>query len=159
MTSIFDQLYRDLSTSTIGVDRILNTHRALANATKHIGGFPFYNIKKTGDNSWAVELAVAGYTLADLDVTLNKNVLVISSEGHAPDIGVEYLHQGFAFRKFSKSITLMDNVKVDGAELSNGILSIWLSAFVKDADKPKKINIQAPSQQNHPQLLNETSSF
>jgi len=157
MTSIFDQLYRDLATTTIGADRFLDIHRSVANATKRIGGFPFYNIKKTGENAWAVEFTVAGYTLADLDVTINKNILTVSSEGHAPDTGVEYLYQGFAFRKFAKSITLMDNVRVDGAELNNGILSVWLSAFVKDEDKPKKINIQSPSQSTHPQLLNEDS--
>lgn len=157
MSSIFDQLYRDFATTTIGADRFLDMHRSIAAATKRIGGFPFYNIKKSGENVWTVELALAGYTLADLNVTLNKNILTISSDGHSPAAADAYLYQGFAFRKFSKSITLMDNVQVDGAELDNGILSIWLSEFLRDEDKPKKINIQSPSQKSHPQLLNEDS--
>jgi molecular chaperone IbpA len=157
MSSIFDQMYRDFVTTTIGADRFLDMHRSIAAATKRIGGFPFYNIKKSGENAWTVELALAGYTLADLNVTLNKNILTISSDGHSPDAADAYLYQGFAFRKFSKSITLMDNVQVDGAELANGILSIWLSEFLRDEDKPKKINIQSPSQKSHPQLLNEDS--
>jgi len=155
MTHIIDQLYRDMYSSAISVDRVLDAQRILAAASKKMGGFPFYNIKKTGDNKYAIEMALSGYSLADIEITLEKNKLTISSDGHQEDSS--YIYKGFAFRKFSKSFTLMENIQVDGAELVNGVLSIWLSEFVKEEDKPKKINIQSPSAKSHPQLLNEDS--
>jgi molecular chaperone IbpA len=152
---LFDQLSRGV----IGYDRLFDIHRHLAsNAAKVTPSFPFYNIKKTGEGKYKLEFALSGYNIADIDITLEKNVLTVSSSG-SPDEKSEYVYKGFASRKFSRAFTLMDNIKVVNAEMVNGILSIWMEQYVKDEDKPKKININAPAESSHPQLLNESSSF
>lgn len=127
--------------------------------TSKTNAFPFYNIKKTGDNKYVIEVALCGYTLADLDVTVEKNVLTISSSGANLGTYTDYIFRGFAARKFDRKFTLMDNVKVQTAELNNGILSVWLEELVKENDKPKKINIIQPKAAEHPQLLNEESTI
>ena len=151
-------LFEQLTRGYIGSDRFLNLQSQLAANAKKFGTFPFYNIKKTGDSKYTVELALSGYSIADLEITLEKNILTISSNGkdEAED---NYIFKGFASRKFTRQFTLMDNIKVVGADFVNAILSVWLEEFVKEEDKPKKINIGAPSEKQHPQLLNESSSF
>lgn len=151
---LFDQLTRGV----IGYDRFFDMQQQLAASAKKMGTFPFYNIKKTGDDKYQVELALAGYSLADLEITLEKNVLTISSSGK-DEKDDNFIVKGFASRKFMRKFTLMDNIKVTGAEFVNGILSVWLEEYVREEDKPKKINIGQPSEKQHPQLLNETSSF
>lgn len=153
---LFDQLTRGY----IGSDRFMNMQAQLAANAKKFGTFPFYNIKKTGDNRYEVQCALAGYSIADIEITMEKNVLTVSSNGAGKDDRDEsYIFKGFASRKFTRQFTLMDNIKVTGADFMNGVLSIWLEEFVKDEDKPKKININAPSEKQHPQLLNENSTF
>jgi molecular chaperone IbpA len=151
---LFDQLTRGY----IGSDRFFNLQAQLAANAKKFGTFPFYNIKKTDENKYTVELALAGYSISDLEITLEKNILTISSSGKDEN-STDYIFKGFASRKFTRQFTLMDNIKVTGADLVNGILSVWLEEYVKEEDKPKKINIGAPSEKQHPQLLNEASNF
>jgi molecular chaperone IbpA len=86
--------------------------------------------------------------------------MTISSKGHDPlSMPGEFLHQGFAYRGFERKFTLMDNVKVLDAELLNGILKVYLEKMIPEEEKPKRININAPTVARHPQLLNESSSF
>lgn len=151
-------LFEQLTRGYIGSDRFLTLQSQLAANAKKFGAFPFYNIKKTGDNKYTVELALSGYSITDLEITLEKNVLTISSNGK-DDSEDNYIFKGFASRKFTRQFTLMDNIKVTGADFVNGILSVWLEEYVKEEDKPKKINIGQPSVLQHPQLLNESSDF
>lgn len=153
-------LFEQLTRGYIGSDRFMNMQAQLAANAKKFGAFPFYNIKKIGDNRYEVQCALAGYSIGDIEITMEKNVLTVSSEGAGKDDRDEnYIFKGFASRKFTRQFTLMDNIKVTGADFMNGVLSIWLEEFVKDEDKPKKINIGQPTEKQHPQLLNEESSF
>lgn len=148
----FDQITKNV----IGANQFADLQRRLAFNSKHT--FPFYNIRKDGENNYKIELALCGYNIGDLDITVEKNILTISSTG-VESGGDEYIFRGFAARKFMKQFTLMENIVVRTADLTGGILSVWLEALVKDDDKPKKINITSPSAQQHPQLLNEDSVF
>lgn len=153
-------LFEQLTRGYIGSDRIMALQAQLAANAKKFGAFPFYNIKKVGDNKYVVDVALSGYSVADIEITMEKNVLTISSNGSGKDDRDEnYIFKGFASRKFTRQFTLMDNIKVTGADFINGVLSVWLEEFVKEEDKPKKINIGQPSEKQHPQLLNENSSF
>ena len=153
-------LFEQLTRGYIGSDRIMALQTQLAANAKKFGAFPFYNIKKVGDNKYVVDVALSGYSVADIEITMEKNVLTISSNGSGKDDRDEnYIFKGFASRKFTRQFTLMDNIKVTGADFINGVLSVWLEEFVKEEDKPKKINIGQPSEKQHPQLLNENSSF
>lgn len=150
-------LFEPAIRSTIGVDRFLNMHRIFNDTAKKIGSYPPCNIRKLdGQNVYKIELAVAGYTLADLEIELTDNVLTISSPGVNP--GNDLLSQGFAYRAFTKKFSLMDSVVVKNAELVNGVLSIYLEDQVP-TPKTMKINIEAPKATTHPQLLNEASDI
>jgi molecular chaperone IbpA len=160
MKTELQKVFDDMWKTSIGMESLMDAHRAAANTVSKISGFPPYNIRKTGENTYQIELAVAGFTIADIEITLEKNVLSIKSNGNASerDFG-EFIHQGFAYRGFDRVFTLVDNVKVKDAELLNGILKVYLEKFIPEEEKPKRINISAPDSKRHPQLLNESSSF
>jgi molecular chaperone IbpA len=160
MRNEIEKVFDDLWKNSIGVDNLMRAHRIAANSLSKTSGFPPYNIRKTGENTYQIEMAVAGFSISDIEITLEKNILKICSKGHdtTKDEG-QFIHQGFAYRAFDRCFTLMDNVEVQNAELINGILKIYLESMLPEEDKPKRINISAPSSKSHPQLLNEDSSF
>ena len=160
MKTDLQKIFDDMWKTGIGMDHLLDAHRVAAGTMAKMSGFPPYNIRKLDDNKYLVEIAVAGFSIADLEITLEKNVLSIKSKGHdtTSDIGT-FIHQGFAYRAFERAFTLMDHVEVQNAELINGILKIYLEKMLPEEAKPKKINISAPSSDKYPQLLNESSNI
>ena len=105
-------------------------------------GYPPYNVVQENDDEYTISLAIAGFSMDDLDITLEKNVLTI--EGTSPDIpeGRNYLHKGIGNRNFRRDFTLAEHIEVESAELENGMLHINLVRDVPDAQKPKKIDIR-----------------
>jgi molecular chaperone IbpA len=86
-------------------------------------GYPPYNIIRTGDNAYRIEIAVAGFGPEDLDVTSQENVLLVTGR-KASEESAQYLHRGIAGRAFERRFNLADYVQVGKAELTNGLLSI-----------------------------------
>jgi molecular chaperone IbpA len=160
MKTDLQKIFDDMWKTGIGMEHLLDAHRVAANTMSKMSGFPPYNIRKTGENKYMVEIACAGFSIADIEITLDKNVLKIKSRGHdqSNDLG-EFIHQGFAYRAFERAFTLMDNIEVNSAELINGVLKIYLEKLVPEEQQPKRINISSPSEDSHPQLLNESSVF
>ena len=105
-------------------------------------GYPPYNVVQENDDEYTISLAIAGFSMDDLDITLEKNVLTI--EGTSPDIpeGRNYLHKGIGGRNFRRDFTLAEHIEVESAELENGMLHINLVRDVPEAQKPKKIDIR-----------------
>ncbi len=88
-------------------------------------GYPPYNLEQHGDNLYRITLAVAGFTVADLSVTVEDGQLII--RGKKPDNSeTTYLHRGIAARQFHRSFVLADGMEVAGASLENGLLNIDL---------------------------------
>jgi len=134
-------LYR----ATVGFDRLFNEmERSFANSASN--GYPPYNVAQIEDNEWMISLAVAGFSMDNLDITHEKNVLSI--EGLAPggDDSVNYLHKGIAGRNFRKEFTLADHIEVESATLENGMLNIQLKREVPEELQPKKIQIKAANE-------------
>lgn len=131
-------LYR----ATVGFDRMMNLLDATPRAED--GGYPPYNIEKTGDNAYRITMAVAGFGEQDIDVTVQESRLIIkaSKEKEADDKAKTYLHRGIATRAFERRFDLADYIKVTGARLENGILSVDLAREVPEAMKPRTIAIQ-----------------
>jgi molecular chaperone IbpA len=122
---------------------------------------PLYNIRKI-DDTFKIEVSLAGYKIGDVDITVDNGVLIIASKGSTINSLGDYMHKGFSASKFNTKFTLQDTVEVKTADFSNGILTVWLEDLVKKSDKPKKIVIttqSAPKAADHPQLLNEDSSM
>ena len=105
--------------------------------------YPPYNIEAAGNDAYRITLAVAGFSEADIDITVKENSLTVTGKIERDGESVTYLHQGIAGRAFERRFNLADYVVVSGANLENGILTIDLERQVPEALKPRKIDITA----------------
>ena len=121
----FDQLFRDFD----------HIHKENTNV------YPPHNVVKLSDNSYVIELAVAGFGIKELNIEAIENSLVIIGEQEEKDER-EYCHKGISARKFTRRFTLAEYVFVREASLQNGILSIVLEKVIPEEKKPRTIKIQ-----------------
>ena len=131
----FAPLYR----SSIGFDRVFNLLNS-AQRVQTIETWPPYDIVKTGDDSYRIEMAVAGFGQTDLDITQERNVLTVKGQKTEATEG-EYLHRGIAGRSFERKFELADHVRVEDASLVDGLLRVSLKREIPEAMKPRKISI------------------
>jgi len=125
-------------------DRLTETANYLANSS--MATYPPFNLKKTDDNVYVIEMAVAGFGKQDLEMTLEDNKLIVKGSTTVDTlvedgINQSFLHKGISDRPFTRSFTLADNVVVNNAALVNGLLKIWLEHIIPEDKKPKKIDI------------------
>lgn len=141
--SIFDSALKGTDKFFVGYDRLYDQlSRVHDQMAKNVPNYPPYNIRKTDENTYVIEMAVAGFSESEIDITLNDDKLTI--EGSAKESeNDEVLYQGLALRDFSRSFTLNDQIEVEAAEMVNGLLKIWLERVVPDTKKPKKIQINS----------------
>jgi molecular chaperone IbpA len=131
-----------LNRHAIGFDRIFNELNRAFDAGTRSDNYPPYNVIKTGDTTYSVELAVAGFQDTELDVELTENILtVIGKRVRAEEDTAEYIHRGIGQRDFVRTFTLADNMEVSGALVRNGILSVQLEQIIPEEQKAKKIAI------------------
>lgn len=127
--------------STVGFDHLA---RVLDNIPgEQATGYPPYNIEKTGDDSYRVTMAVAGFGENDIDIRTQENKLVIAGRVEKSEDGESraFLHRGIAERAFERTFSLADHVKVATASLENGLLHVELVREVPEAMKPRTIAI------------------
>ena len=131
--------------SMVGFDRVFDM---LENQARTNSGdkYPPFNIERRGEDAYRITLAVAGFKPADLDITAHQNLLVVQGRKADEATEGEFLHVGIAQRGFERRFELADHVRVESADLENGLLVIDLVREVPEAMKPKKIAIggQAP---------------
>ena len=106
--------------------------------------YPPYNIVKTGTYTYNIEVALAGYSKKDISVEYADGVLTVKSikEEKSDDKKDGVIHKGIAKRYFSKSFTIADDVKIEDAELKDGLLEVSLMKIVPEGKKPKKITVK-----------------
>lgn len=107
-------------------------------------GYPPYNIEQVGEDGLRITLAVAGFTMADLDVETEQNNLTIRGKQSDEDDGRVYLHRGIAARQFQKAFILADGIEILGATLDNGLLHIDMKRIVPESNA-RKIQITSAS--------------
>lgn len=137
----FSPLFR----TGIGFDRmsqLLDT--ALAGGDQN-GGYPPYNIEKTGADSYRITMAVAGFAADDIQIVSQENALLVAGKVRANGEAERYLHRGIAGRAFERRFQLADFIKVAGAALENGLLHVDLVREVPEAMKPRQIKIATKS--------------
>jgi molecular chaperone IbpA len=105
--------------------------------------WPPYNIEKLGDDHYRITMAVAGFTPEEINVVQQENTFLVEAHKHPEPEGVQVLYRGIATRSFRQTFNLADNVKVNGANLENGLLVIDLVREVPEAMKPRRIEIAA----------------
>jgi molecular chaperone IbpA len=126
-----------------------------SNISKTVSTFPPHNILKLDDNRYMVELAVAGFSKNEIDITIEDGSLIIKGEKEEKETDVQYLHKGIGTRSFTKTLRIADTVEVRGAEFADGILKIGLENIVPDHKKPRKVEIGKQIKFAQPELLTE----
>jgi molecular chaperone IbpA len=138
--------FAPLFRTAIGFDRLARLVDTAA-AAAEVPSYPPYNIEKTGDDTYRLTMAVAGFRPSDIDITVKDNTLFISGRVAAEGQPAEVLYRGIAGRAFERRFVLADHMVVEGADLSDGLLHVGLKRVVPEALKPRKIAIAgaAPS--------------
>ena len=119
----------------VGFDSLLNELELRHEDTN----YPPYNIIKQGNNRYAIEIAVAGFSKDDIEITSEDRDLIVKASKEQKD--AEYLHKGISTKAFERNFRLADHVQVVGADLSDGMLSIELEVVLPDEKRPKRIEI------------------
>jgi molecular chaperone IbpA len=132
------------------VEKLLNSDFKTTTTT-----FPPHNILKLDDNHYVVELAVAGFSKDDIEVSVNDGELVIKGNKEDKAESGEYLHRGIGLRSFTKTLRIADTVEVKGAEYKDGILRVGLENIIPDHKKPRKIEIGKELNFYKPEILTE----
>jgi molecular chaperone IbpA len=128
--------------ATVGFDRLFEElNREFAN-TKSTG-YPPYNVAEINNDEWMISIAVAGFGMDNLDITLDKNTLTVEGTAPGGDEEVKYLHKGIAGRNFRRQFTLAEHIEVANATLDLGMLNIHLKRNVPEELQPKKITINS----------------
>ncbi|KAB2680970.1 Hsp20 family protein [Brucella pseudintermedia] len=133
----FSPLFR----SSVGFDRMLNALEA-ASRVESIDNWPPYDIAKLGEDDYRITMAVAGFSQKDLTISQEQNMLMVAGQ-KADEDNVQYLHRGIAGRAFQRRFELADHVKVVGASLTDGLLTIDLKRQIPEEMKPRRIEIVA----------------
>jgi molecular chaperone IbpA len=153
----FSPLFR----STIGFDRVARMLDAATRVDNASPGYPPFNIEKTGEHTYRLTMAVAGFSPSELDVTFHENTLVVTGKAQKEEEkknGNGYLHRGIARRAFERRFSLADHMKVTGANLDNGMLHVELVHEVPEAAKPRKIEIGTSAQPVQPQVTEQKAA-
>jgi len=131
--------------STVGFDRLFSALDQLVGPEGQAPSYPPYNIERTGENTYRISVAVAGFTDADLSIEAKENTLTIRGEKQINDEDStrELLYRGIAARTFERSFQLADYVEVRGARLENGLLHVDLVREIPEVMKPRVIPIMS----------------
>ena len=146
MTSKDLSIFNSLKPFSIGFDDMFDQFETmLGNGGLVQNNYPPYNIRKAGNDKYAIELAVAGFNKNDVEIEYEEKLLTVRTKkinkAVEKDDG-EILHRGISQRSFSRSFTIADDVKVNGAELKDGLLTIVCEKIVPEQKKKKLITIK-----------------
>ena len=144
--SLFGPGFKDFDKFFVGFDEQFDRMAKLHDdITKNIPNYPPYNIKKTGDNTYVIELAVAGFAKQDIEIELADSKMVIKGNVQGDDTNDNFLFKGIAARNFQRVFALDDQVEVKNAEMLNGMLQVFLERIIPEHKKPKKIEVKESS--------------
>jgi molecular chaperone IbpA len=133
--------FTPFSRSTVGFERVFDRLNSMQPSEK-ADGYPPYDIVRTGDDSFRICLAVAGFSADELAITAQQNLLLVSGRKAQPQADEqEYLYQGISDRAFERRFDLADYIEVSGATYDNGLLRIDLVRRIPEAMKPRRIEI------------------
>jgi molecular chaperone IbpA len=134
---------KDFDKFFVGFDEQINRMQKMHDdLTKNIPNYPPYNVRKTGDNTYTIEIAVAGFAQNEIDIEIDGDKLVVKGNVTTENEANDYLFKGIAARNFTRQFGLNDHVEVKDAELFNGMLKIALERMIPEAQKPKKVPVK-----------------
>ena len=148
MTNNSLSIFNQLRPVTVGFDSIFDRMESIVNddffAHQTHTNYPPYNIIKTGDYTYDIEIALAGFNRKDIDVMYEDGTITVKSIQEAKQEGEQagMLHKGISKRMFTKSFSIADDVEVKGAELKDGLLKVSMERIVPEHRKAKTIDIK-----------------
>jgi len=125
----------------IGFDRALDTWNHVQTVSTATN-YPPYNLIKVDDDSFVVELALAGFTKTDIDISVSDGKLIVKGETKAEDNDSKFIHRGIASRKFTREWALGEYMEVKAAELKDGMLKIEIERILPEEKKPRQIKVK-----------------
>ena len=134
--------FTPLNHFAVGFDRMQRQLETMAHLDETTSAYPPYNIEVLSEDAYRITMAVAGFGLDDLDITVQDSQLTISGRVESDDEPVAYLHHGIATRAFERRFELADHLKVKSAGMDNGLLHIDLVREVPESLKPRKVAIK-----------------
>ena len=150
--TINEQIWRDLSPFTVGFDNVFNNLDRVRQSPQT--NYPPYNIRKGKvEDTFLIELDVAGFSEEDLTISVKETNLTIEGDIGEKDNG--FIHQGISQRKFSRNFVLAEDVIVKGSDLANGILTIYAERIVPEEKKARTIEIGELKKTEKKQFLSE----
>jgi molecular chaperone IbpA len=151
MRQTFD--FAPLFGSTVGFDRVFDLLQSASRGEPQDDKYPPYDIERTGENTYRITLAVAGFRDSELTITAERNLLFVEGQHTAePGQQREFLYRGIGARAFKQRFQLADHMKVTKAHLAEGLLSIELQREIPEVMRPRKIDIEAAPQPAGQQL-------
>ena len=140
-------IFNNLRPLTVGFDDMFDHFEHMMDDSffgRSVANFPPYNIVKTGENTYDVELALAGFNKKDIEVEYKENLLTVKSkkQEETKDEDGNVIHRGISKRMFSKSFTIANDVEVKGAELKDGLLKVSMERIIPEHKKAKLIDIK-----------------
>ena len=145
MTTSTLSLFNKLRPVSVGFDSVFDHFESMFNESPSLHtNYPPYDILKTDEHSYVIELAVAGFSKKDIEVTVENGVLTVESdrEGNSESNGQEIIHRGISKRYFKKSFSISDDIEIRGAELKDGLLRISMEKIIPESRKRKEISIK-----------------
>jgi len=136
----------------VGFDRLFTELDSVMENARKLPIYPPFNVRKVDDKTFVIEMAVAGFSKSDIEMTLDGPELKIKGNVKQ-DPNNAYLFKGIGERAFERNFNISDSLVVKNAEMTNGMLKVWLESLLPERDKPRKIEIGEPSETK--QLLNE----
>jgi len=142
--------------STVGFDDVFKDFDRILTSSKPVS-YPPHNIYKRSEHVYVIEIAVAGYSKDELDITVeDKHLYIRGSNTHHDDDSIQYIHKGISNKAFTKKIKLLDTIKVVGADYKDGMLIVTLENVIPEEKRPIKIQINDHvSEVTSKQLLTE----
>jgi molecular chaperone IbpA len=143
-TLTLPNVWKDFGKFGVGFDDLFERmHKMHDDVAKNIPNYPPYNIKKTDENTYVIEMAVAGFGKQDITIETEGDKLVIKGNvDSAEEDSIETLWGGLAFRPFTRMFTLNDQVEVKHAEMVNGLLKVALERIIPESKKPRSVEIK-----------------
>ena len=140
-------IFNNLRPLTVGFDDMFDHFEHMMDDSffgRSVANFPPYNIVKTGENTYDVELALAGFNKKDIEVEYKENLLTVKSkkQEETKDEDGNIIHRGISKRMFSKTFTIANDVEVKGAELKDGLLKVSMERIIPEHKKAKLIDIK-----------------
>ena len=151
--AVWQEQFKDFDKFFVGFDdQFTRLQKIHDDITKNIPNYPPYNIRKTGDNTYTIEMAVAGFGQSEIDIEIDGGKLIVRGNVSADNEANDYLFKGIASRAFTRAFAIDDQIEVKDAELFNGMLRIALERLVPEEKKPKKVAVKTKGQK---QMLTE----